>query len=655
MRHKRLLPFLIFTLPLLFLYFGISYHDQFYYILSGITLVFSVIFAVPNPFLNKNIRLGLPKFLNKGKYQTNPLDFKKTRKDFKKNIDFSNPKSLLLFLILSPIFLVFIGFLLLLTYFSVFKLPFTDSGNILLTYYKSYLDLIKTDGILLISSAVIVIAVIPFIKNRLNKKFSSQNYPISRVKTIGLLTIALVLAFHLSLGTTFLYGIAEANLLGFKVKSNPESAGIIWGKDNVLEKLKKMDHAPSVTDGGQNFNAKIILTDSIKNNSRGNYYTQYVIKSIPSNLTVSIGVPNDPLIMYGDNLIINSLEKDQMEAISPVLGKLLVKEYFTNRFIKDEPTVEVLGRQDYLKFREDQINSYLTEIDDLIKTITTVINRIYGNISNDKQKIATNQDGLNTSIRQKDIDYNYCITAGYNSYYLGFYHYYTQQECDADRAKWDQIIAQYQKNITDWQESLQYDQSQLPQYTEAKTTLTTYKELVASQKDSTPQELGLFQPKEKTIKIALDFTGSKSVVEYLATLSHEYLHYTSYVSDERSLPQFFEEGLTEYYARKVLKENMGVDTNIGYPLLVKIIQQMMSKIPENELQDIYFNKDQDRLQATLDNAYGKDFYKDSEYYFSIMTYVPAKDALKFANNIMIKIGGRPLNENDLFSTLPREN
>lgn len=650
---RKIVPLLILILPLLFLFLGMSYHDSFYFIIAGVTFVFSIFIIVPKLLPKKSIHLKLPGFKSKR------VNVDRWREEIVEQKLFQYPKNqhLVLFLVKSPFPLLLIGYVLLFTYLSVFILPFTESKNILIGYYGAYWEFIKKGGLSLLIPLILITVVAYLMKNVTKKHFSLRSYPKQKIWLLLSIIIILFVSFNLSIASTFLFGIGEANLLASKIKSNPESAEIIWGKDKILQRLKKMDHPPSIIDGGDDFNIKVILTESISNNTRSSYYRKYVIKNIPNSLLIPVGIPHDPLVMFKDNLVINSLDKDQMQAISPTLAKLLVKKYFNNRFIKDEPTsFEVLGRQDYLKFREDQINEQLAEIEQLIDGFTTLINNIYGSISNDKAKIAYNQNGLNSSISQKDSAYNYCLTAGYTSLYFGtFYHYYTQQECDSQKTQWDQTIAGFQKNISDWQAQLQYDQSQLPQYQEAKDTLTAYNTIIASQKDSTPQELGLFLPADKTIKLALDYTGSKSAVEYLVTLTHEYLHYTSYVSEERSLPHFFEEGLTETYARRVIKNELGIDTNIGYPLLVKIIQQMITKIPEDKLQEIYFTKDKNELQSLLDEAYGKDFYKNSEYYFSIMSYVPPKEALKFANNIMIKIGGKPLTEEDLVSSLPKVN
>ena len=172
--------------------------------------------------------------------------------------------------------------------------------------------------------------------------------------------------------------------------------------------------------------------------------------------------------------------------------------------------------------------------------------------------------------------------------------------------------------------------------------------MAIASKDDIPYELGVFAP-PNNIKIAIDSTDTETLADYFGTVIHEYYHYTSYISSEKSLPTFFEEGLTEYFARKAVKDDMGIETNEGYPLIVKVIERMMDKIPEKDFQNIYFTKDNDLLVTTLDNAFGKNFSKDNELYFEYISYIPSKDALEITNKLLDKIGATEITEDDLFS------
>jgi hypothetical protein len=76
---------------------------------------------------------------------------------------------------------------------------------------------------------------------------------------------------------------------------------------------------------------------------------------------------------------------------------------------------------------------------------------------------------------------------------------------------------------------------------------------------------------------------------------------------------------------------------------------MMHKIPEKEFEQIYLTKDEARLEAVLNNAFGSTFYTDNEMYFTLLSYEPPAETLKMANTIMMQIGGSVLTQKDLFS------
>lgn len=431
--------------------------------------------------------------------------------------------------------------------------------------------------------------------------------------------------------------------------TDAKSLNILADDKEILESLKKSSGMPKIIGNSERLDEIILLTVIKSQGKRSSFYEQVVLPSAVSDKRISLKLPSDVLLLPDGSLVIKELKKDSIESISPTLGRLMVRNYFDPKYVKEEPKIQVMGRQEYLKFREDQINEQIAEIGEYITNAQSLINTTYANINEDKQKIQSNKDGLASSISQKDSDYNYCKTAGYYSYYFGiFYRYYTDAECESRRQKWDQIIAGFQKNIADWEQSLRIDQYNLGEYQKAKDLLVKYQDLVASQKDTTPGELGLFEPPDK-VKVVLESTSDKAIADYFAIVAHEYLHYSSYVSEERSLLQFFEEGLTEYYSRQIIADQIKTETNVGYPAIVPIIKKIAQDLPKEELERIYFTKDEKLLIALLNEKYGDAFYKDSEYYFKIIPFLGGSDALEIVNNILFKIDAPQITEKDLYS------
>jgi hypothetical protein len=179
---------------------------------------------------------------------------------------------------------------------------------------------------------------------------------------------------------------------------------------------------------------------------------------------------------------------------------------------------------------------------------------------------------------------------------------------------------------------------------------TNQRTALSSLNNSTPHELGVFENRDE-IKLVYDTDNAHAIANYFATLSHEYLHYASFVNDEtRFENSFFEEGLTEYFARAAMKDALQTDTNLGYPVQAKIISEMMNMIPESELAEIYFTKDEIALEKALDRVYGDGFYQNNQVIFETLQYTSNRtQVLKLANDIMKRIDGEPLTEKDLKS------
>lgn len=426
--------------------------------------------------------------------------------------------------------------------------------------------------------------------------------------------------------------------------------GIVSNAKEINDKLKRLNKTPTVIGDSPDLRRKIILSILQQKSNNGSFYKEVLLPSSVSADSLDFKLAADIVLLQDNTLVIAKINKETIETITPSLSRLIVSSYFDPKYVKEESIVTVMGRQEYLKFREDQINEQIEKIGLLITEAQRYINNNYANINEARNKIQTNKDGIDRSIAARNENYNYCKSAGYYSYYFGtFYRYYTDAECESQKQRWDSIIAGFQKNVADWEQTLKDSQYYLAENQKIKETLVSYQELIRSQKDVTPNELGLFEP-PNLIKVVLESTSDKAIADYLAIAIHEFLHYTSYVSEERSLPQFFEEGLTEYYTRKIISNQLKSKTNVGYPVIVRIIQKMAQDVSEDELIRIYFTKDEKTLIAYLNDKYGSNFYKDSQYYFEILPWVSGKESLTIANNILFKIDGEPLEEEDLYST-----
>ena len=621
------------TFPAFFVYSGIKHKDTFLYFLAFISFIFSGLLLKPSTFSEKKFIL------------------KKERKvSIKKNKRFLVKFKLFSRITVNKLKIIILSFLFItgyLTYIAFIKLsPLSQNKNIIVNYIQSLFNFfLQHKNLALPILGLILIPMLFFLK-----KFSFK-------KILLLITTPIIISL-LSILISFLtlYSVAlfQINYINSKLLLDSSKSNLVSDKAEIIKKLQEMEGLPTIISSDRNFQSALIGIE-LKNSkiTQSPYYLERIIPSIPKYPFLTINIPQSSILIYKNNLLINEINKDDIELISPILGRLFAKQSLDPKYIKDDPEIKVLGRQEYLKYREEKINESIDKIEDEIIKAKQTLNVIYGYIQTQKNNISKLQGYIENAASSKASDYQYCTSAGYYTYYYdpGFHRYYSDAECNSRSAEWDNIINKYKSSLAENQNSLQYNQSLIPGWLSTIEDLDILKQYISEQKSSTPQELGIFEP-EKSIKIALDSTSKTAIADYIVTLTHEYLHFTSYVSEERSdnFPLFFEEGITEYLARKSTKQQLQTDTNLGYPIIVKIIQEIAKKIPIEELNEIYFTKDFDKLYQSLNSAYGKNFYEDSEIYFTMLIYLGGQDSLKYANNIMYRIGGNKLTEADLISS-----
>lgn len=648
---KKFIKILLFLPTVAVIIFSIMVKDNFYLIPAIILFFIGILFAFPSFFSSKKGRVNSEKRETIIVKKIHPRDIKERIIIFIKN--FLQKKYLMLFLF---------G-VLLFGYLSIFKAIIPEKEtNAFFSFYVSQFNLLMIHWLATIIS-VAALATVFFVYLRKKGNISER----ASLRVLGRIAIVVFISFNVAFLTTYPYAIGEITYFYLKINKNPKSLNIVWKDTDIVDNLRNIKDFPKIIRAGDNLSKQLLselLVDRFGENRT--FYSKEIMPSVVNFFIPSLNIPKDVAIITVNNkIIIREFNKDIIEKVSPALGKLMVETYFSSRNIKDEPNVSLVGRQEYLKLREEQINKQVAEIDKDIDKAQGLINYTYGLIQGDKTKIGQNQSGLNQGIASRNSAYSICINEGYwksvNVWCPGgcifpptqsrWVSLYSSAECESmTNNKWDNIINTYKQNIANWQAQLQSDQKELKEYQDLKKTIETYRSMAEAQKESTPQELGIFEA-DNNIKIALDSIEEKAFIDYLATLSHEYLHYTSYVSKERSLPSFFEEGLTEYFSRKIIKKDLDSDTNLGYPLFVKIISEIAKKIPEDQLADVYFTKDDGTLKALLDNAFGEDFYKDSEIYFKILAYVSPEDALKYANNLVVRMGGSEITEEEMYSSL----
>lgn len=481
---------------------------------------------------------------------------------------------------------------------------------------------------------------------RFNKEYSVlKNYLLCLFQTISSIAVGTFFAYALLLVIAFL----ELNILAITIDISPKIIGITTDSKTIVTTLNKFIKPPRIIASDKD-NYQELLGIATATTGTGNIYADYILPKFPSLLTLPIIEPNSSLMLIDNNLIVTKIDRKQLESVSPVIGNLFVQEYFPLRKIKAYPKVQIMTKQEFAKVRDDEFKDKYAQIDNQLKTIENDISSYSASLQTDKDQISYYQNVLDDTSKQNTSQYYTCVDSGY--YKDGnFVHYNTQEYCKAAFDTLQNTHQLAQDDLQSWQKQLDSDQELLKGYQFYQQYFTAQKKVMSVIKQSIPDELGVFVP-ENTLQIVVNDTSPHAIADYFETVVHEYLHYASYNPQKKLNAAFFEEGLTEYFARQAIKENLNEETNLAYPSYAKIISEMAKSIPERELADIYFDKDQVQLEKKLDSIYGEGFYQKNILLFGTLQYSSdLKQALQLANTIMDHIGGNHLSLSDLQSSL----
>jgi hypothetical protein len=461
-------------------------------------------------------------------------------------------------------------------------------------------------------------------------------------QVFSIFLIGTFLSYLLLLIVAFL----ELNILSIIVNINPHSLGIINNREQIIKTLKINNKPPQII-ASDNDQYKELQAIAQTTTGTGNFYGSSILPSIPGFFVLPIKRIGSS-IMLDQTLIISEINQQDLQEYSPIVGYMFIKNYFPTEAIKSFPKVYVMDEKEYQKYRQQDFIKKVADVQLQLDGTNQSIGTLSAAIQNDKTQIAYNQNFVASGYSQRDKQYGSCVNAG--DYRSGvFQHTNSKDYCQSQVAQLDSSIQEASNNLDIWNEKLRDDQDSLTTAKLYANFFTTQVKLGNLLKVNIPHELGSFDPPD-TIKILIDNTSPHAIADYFETVTHEYLHYASYNEKKSFTASFFEEGLTEYFARKAIENSLNTNTDSGYPVYVKIISEIAKIIPESELADIYFSKDELGLRSALNRVYGDGFYADNLITFETLQYTSdINQMLKLGDTIMAKIGGLPLQESDIIS------
>jgi hypothetical protein len=444
----------------------------------------------------------------------------------------------------------------------------------------------------------------------------------------------------------FIIGFIQLNVYSLLLNKDPAVLGVKTNTQDIYNAISENNIAPIIMTTDDN--SKNIITALAKASSgSNNFYGEIVLSNVPKLLIFPLRNDLSSLLFLDNTLVISEIKLEDIEKISPLIGYQILQNYFPQRKIKSYPVVSVMDEEEYFIFRKEDAKEKLEKINTEIENIDSSISSLSAQITLSENEITLSEENKRSILEERDDEYNNCLSEGTYSDDNTFIPANSRTECQTILERWEEIFVFEENRGKELLTKLNEDQEKLRVYEFYETFFSAQGELSDISAQSIPSELGVFIP-ENILKVVLLNNNSESIADYLSSLTHEYLHYASYIPGKRLESSFFEEGLTEYFARQAIKTSLNKNTDVGYPILIMVLEQILNRIPEEDFENIYFNKDQLLLEDTLDKVYGENFYNDNIVYLESLLYTSNKEQiLGLANTVIKNINGVELRKEDI--------
>lgn len=476
-----------------------------------------------------------------------------------------------------------------------------------------------------------------------------KHYPFFKKYLFSLLhtSVIVIVGFFLSYIFLLIIACAQLNFFSIIIRINPKLLGVTTNR-NLIVKEVKTTPIPLEIFSSDREQKRILFAIGEATSGTENLYGKFLLPSISRFFLLPIEKPDGGMLLVDNILIFTELNTTDIQEVSPYLAYSFIKQYFPNRYIKFYPKTYIMDRKKYLAFRQNDGKNKLAKVEEQIKNSEDSISSFSAELDSNKNDLEKAQENVKNIYSQREEKYKDCYSAGlYKN--KAFVRTFTDDYCKNIFNGFEDAIKDANTTVDSLTQKIKDNEAKLSEAQKYALFFKTQRNIVKIQSNNIPHELGVFTP-DNILEIALDTSNPHAIADYFETLTHEYYHYASYSKNNRFADLFFEEALTEYFARKTVENSLNFSTNLGYPVHVKIMSEIMKSIPQSDLAEIYFTKNEARLEATLNSVYGKRFYEDTRTLFATLQFTSdPKQILSLGNKIMQKIGSPPLKEADIYS------
>ena len=520
---------------------------------------------------------------------------------------------------------------------------FVRTDNPFISFYELQLGFIFNHTFLVV--LLFLFLTIVFLRFGKHRKNKLNKYVCFLKKILTAFFAGSLIAFFL----LFIIALVHINSLSLLSFVNPQSTGIKTEIDVILEEIKSYDDVPNVV-FNEAGNGRVVKTAAAFQSGKTNYYSSCIIPIISNIFILTNNDLQRSIFIGGDTLFVNDINSDNFQKLSPVVGYLMIKDYFPKKVIRPFPQLSLVDKKDYAEFRKGNFKDKLETIDQLVMNIGKNIEELEISIKGQQSQLSEQEDNMLSERADKEKEYIRCVNEGY--YQEGIYYKTNSKEfCLEQKNQREELIKGMINDIDDTKNSIIKNSQRIVNNQKYLKFYNSQKLLTQEDINFIVDEYAIFNPPD-IIKITQTIQNNpQALADYFVVLIHEYLHFTTYNEEGKSLGSlFFTEGLTEYFARKITAKNLGLMTNIAYPVNVKIIEQLMKRINEEDIAEIYFANDEKSLEKLIDMVYEEGFYQDNLITLETLHHSSdAEQILNLTNEVMKKIGGETLTKEDIIS------
>lgn len=323
----------------------------------------------------------------------------------------------------------------------------------------------------------------------------------------------------------------------------------------------------------------------------------------------------DAFLFPNNVLIVKKATRDLLSNILPILSsKIIHREMEKSLLNKKEPIFEVLSDDAYNLVQERRIEERKTKFINYINELKSSIADANNYIPKDQADIKSLEQEKIAYINKTDGILKDCESL------------YPVEDCK----QWRDIVS---KNTASYDDDLKIVNEDLQTWLYLKPRLNTNLQQIMVSYEKflafpiTPElQAGVFNyPSNIYLKYFAEGDLNPSPTDYIESGLHESLHYHAYKSSD-FLPIFIDEGITEHLAYRITKKySSNQSVVISYPQEVFIVQELIKRIPEEELIKAYFSQSESEFEKLFNKYYTKGTYKKFVSKGEDLTYLDALD------------------------------